>query len=189
MIQPPFGHSSLVAMPGHGHAPNFRPFAGNLPKPSGRPGNSPKMRFPIKGMTWARPSSVSWVAFSNSLRAYWLQTWPGTIREPKMETLAYNVNGQKGTTVADYSLMKTTILLLVSDPVVRSTLKETLERVGYTVLGCRRPGAGGGLVEGLYARSVDKPAPMLRACRGTMRLSICVRNAPHEGPDSWRPPG
>jgi DNA-binding response OmpR family regulator len=51
-----------------------------------------------------------------------------------METLAYNVNGQKGTTMADYSLMKTTILLLVSDPVVRSTLKETLERVGYTVL-------------------------------------------------------
>jgi DNA-binding NtrC family response regulator len=30
--------------------------------------------------------------------------------------------------------MKTTILLLVSDPVVRSILKETLEREGYTVL-------------------------------------------------------
>jgi DNA-binding response OmpR family regulator len=37
-------------------------------------------------------------------------------------------------TVVDYSLMKTTILLLVSDPVVRSILKETLEREGYTVL-------------------------------------------------------
>jgi DNA-binding NtrC family response regulator len=31
-------------------------------------------------------------------------------------------------------LMKTTILLLVSDPVVRSVLVETLEREGYTVL-------------------------------------------------------
>ncbi len=31
-------------------------------------------------------------------------------------------------------LMKTTILLLVSDPVVRSVLKETLERDGYTVV-------------------------------------------------------
>jgi DNA-binding response OmpR family regulator len=37
-------------------------------------------------------------------------------------------------TVVDYSLMKTTILLLVSDPVVRAILKETLEREGYTVL-------------------------------------------------------
>jgi len=36
--------------------------------------------------------------------------------------------------VVDNSLMKTTILLLVSDPVVRSILKETLEREGYTVL-------------------------------------------------------
>jgi CheY-like chemotaxis protein len=36
--------------------------------------------------------------------------------------------------VADPSLMKTTILLLVSDPVVRSVLKETLEREGYSVL-------------------------------------------------------
>ena len=34
----------------------------------------------------------------------------------------------------DHSLMKTTILLLVSDPVVRSILKETLEREGYTVM-------------------------------------------------------
>jgi two-component system, OmpR family, response regulator len=30
--------------------------------------------------------------------------------------------------------MKSTILLLVSDPVVRSVMKETLERAGYTVL-------------------------------------------------------
>ena len=36
--------------------------------------------------------------------------------------------------MVDYSLLKTTILLLVSDPVVRSVLKETLEREGYTVL-------------------------------------------------------
>jgi DNA-binding response OmpR family regulator len=37
-------------------------------------------------------------------------------------------------TVVDRSLMKTTILLLVSDSVVRSILKETLEREGYNVL-------------------------------------------------------
>jgi DNA-binding response OmpR family regulator len=37
-------------------------------------------------------------------------------------------------TVVDHALMKTTILLLVSDPVVRSILKETLEREGYTVM-------------------------------------------------------
>jgi DNA-binding response OmpR family regulator len=36
--------------------------------------------------------------------------------------------------VTDHSLMNTTILLLVSDPVVRSVLKETLEHEGYTVL-------------------------------------------------------
>ena len=36
--------------------------------------------------------------------------------------------------MVDHSLMKTTILLLVSDPVIRSILKETLEREGYTVL-------------------------------------------------------
>ena len=36
--------------------------------------------------------------------------------------------------MVDHSLMKTTILLLVSDSVVRSILKETLEREGYTVL-------------------------------------------------------
>jgi DNA-binding response OmpR family regulator len=37
-------------------------------------------------------------------------------------------------TLVDRSLMKTTILLLVSDPVTRSVLEETLEREGYTVL-------------------------------------------------------
>jgi DNA-binding NtrC family response regulator len=36
-------------------------------------------------------------------------------------------------TVTDHSLIKTTILLLVSDPLVRSVLKETLERAGYLV--------------------------------------------------------
>jgi DNA-binding response OmpR family regulator len=35
--------------------------------------------------------------------------------------------------VADHSLLKTTILLLVSDPLVRSVLEETLEHEGYTV--------------------------------------------------------
>ena len=34
----------------------------------------------------------------------------------------------------DSSLMKTTILLLVADPVVRSVMEETLDRAGYTVL-------------------------------------------------------
>jgi len=37
-------------------------------------------------------------------------------------------------TVVDHSLEKTTILLLVSDPIVRSVLQETLEREGYIVV-------------------------------------------------------
>jgi len=36
--------------------------------------------------------------------------------------------------VPDHSLMKTTILLLVSDPLVRSVLQDTLEHEGYTVV-------------------------------------------------------
>ena len=36
--------------------------------------------------------------------------------------------------MAYQSLMNTTILLLVSDPIVRSILKETLEHEGYTVV-------------------------------------------------------
>ena len=36
--------------------------------------------------------------------------------------------------MVDHSLLTTTILLLVSDAVVRSILKETLQREGYTVL-------------------------------------------------------
>jgi DNA-binding response OmpR family regulator len=40
----------------------------------------------------------------------------------------------QGTTVPDQSLMTTTILLLVSDPLVRSVLKDTLEHEGYTVV-------------------------------------------------------
>jgi DNA-binding response OmpR family regulator len=36
--------------------------------------------------------------------------------------------------MTDDSLMKTTILLLVSDPVVRAVLQDTLEHEGYTVL-------------------------------------------------------
>jgi DNA-binding response OmpR family regulator len=35
--------------------------------------------------------------------------------------------------VADPSLNKTSILLLVSDPIVRSVMEETLDREGYTV--------------------------------------------------------
>jgi DNA-binding response OmpR family regulator len=34
----------------------------------------------------------------------------------------------------DYPLINSTILLLVSDPVVRTVVQETLEREGYTVL-------------------------------------------------------
>ena len=34
----------------------------------------------------------------------------------------------------DHSLLTTTILLLVSDPLVRSVLQETLEHAGYTVV-------------------------------------------------------
>jgi DNA-binding NarL/FixJ family response regulator len=37
-------------------------------------------------------------------------------------------------TLVDHSLIKTTILLLVSDPMVRSVLAETLEREGYMVV-------------------------------------------------------
>ena len=43
--------------------------------------------------------------------------------------------------MVDKTLMKTTILLLVSDPIVRSVLQETLEREGYMVM------AAGGLGE------------------------------------------
>jgi DNA-binding response OmpR family regulator len=41
---------------------------------------------------------------------------------------------KRGIAVLDKSLVTTTILLLVSDPIVRSVLKDTLEREGYTVL-------------------------------------------------------
>ena len=40
----------------------------------------------------------------------------------------------QGTTAPDHSLITTTILLLVSDPLVRSVLQDTLEREGYTVV-------------------------------------------------------
>jgi DNA-binding NtrC family response regulator len=36
--------------------------------------------------------------------------------------------------VADRSIMNTTVLLLSSEPVVRSVIREILERAGYTVL-------------------------------------------------------
>ena len=44
------------------------------------------------------------------------------------------MHSARGTTVTDHSLIKTTILLLVSDPIVRSVLEDTLEREGYMVL-------------------------------------------------------
>ena len=40
----------------------------------------------------------------------------------------------QGTSAPDRSLLKTTILLLVSDPLVRSVLQDTLEHEGYTVV-------------------------------------------------------
>jgi len=40
----------------------------------------------------------------------------------------------QGATVPDHSLLTTTILLLVSDPLVRSVLQDTLEHEGYTVV-------------------------------------------------------
>jgi len=40
----------------------------------------------------------------------------------------------KGMTVTDHALITTTILLLVSDPLVRCVLEETLEQEGYMVL-------------------------------------------------------
>jgi two-component system cell cycle sensor histidine kinase/response regulator CckA len=39
----------------------------------------------------------------------------------------------QGTSVPDPTLLRTTILLLVSDPLVRSVLQDTLEHEGYTV--------------------------------------------------------
>jgi DNA-binding NtrC family response regulator len=42
----------------------------------------------------------------------------------------------KGETVAAPDPTKATILLLVSDPVVRLVLEETLEQAGYTILPC-----------------------------------------------------
>jgi two-component system, cell cycle sensor histidine kinase and response regulator CckA len=40
----------------------------------------------------------------------------------------------QGTSVPDPTLLRTTILLLVSDPLVRSVLQDTLEHGGYTVV-------------------------------------------------------
>ncbi len=54
--------------------------------------------------------------------------------------------------MADHSLLKTTILLLVSDPLVRSVLEETLEHEGYTV---RATGDIGQAVERLKESAPD----------------------------------
>jgi hypothetical protein len=56
----------------------------------------------------------------------------------------------------DHSLLKTTILLLVSDSVLLSVLAETLEREGYTVLATGDLGQAVP-VEILLAGSVDNP--------------------------------
>jgi len=50
-----------------------------------------------------------------------------------MHAVTTNRSAQ-GTTVPDHSLITTTILLLVSDPLVRSVLQDTLEHEGYTVV-------------------------------------------------------
>jgi len=78
--------------------------------------------------------------------------------------------------VVDHSLEKTTILLLVSDPVVRSILKETLEREGYTVM-----------ATGDLGRAVDRlkdcipelliTRTYVEVCRDTRQLCICARSA------------
>ena len=53
--------------------------------------------------------------------------------------------------------MNITILLLVSDPIVRSVLKETLEHEGYTVVAAGDLGHGGRPDQGLPAGSADNP--------------------------------
>jgi DNA-binding response OmpR family regulator len=48
---------------------------------------------------------------------------------------AFTTNrSEQSTGAPDPSLLKTTILLLVSDPLVRSVLQDTLEHEGYTVV-------------------------------------------------------
>ena len=48
---------------------------------------------------------------------------------------AFTTNrSEQSTWAPDPSLLKTTILLLVSDPLVRSVLQDTLEHEGYTVV-------------------------------------------------------
>ena len=47
----------------------------------------------------------------------------------------------------DYALMRTTILLLVSDPLVRTVMEETLSRAGYTVIAAGDLGSAVGRLE------------------------------------------
>jgi DNA-binding response OmpR family regulator len=58
--------------------------------------------------------------------------------------------------VTFHSSMKTTILLLVSDPLVRSVLEETLEREGYTVV-----------VSGNLGQAVD----LLKMCKPDLLIT------------------
>ena len=55
-------------------------------------------------------------------------------RQPATNNAARQHHKPHHRTVEYSPLMKSTILLLASDPVVRSVMKETLEREGYTVL-------------------------------------------------------
>jgi len=81
--------------------------------------------------------------------------------------------------VAEQLLMKTTILLLVSDPVVRSVLQETLERKD-TRSGYRRPGQA---VDRLTECTPDLliTRTYVEGLPGTKRLCICARSADNEG--------
>ena len=76
----------------------------------------------------------------------------------------------------DHSLLKTTILLLVSDSVLLSVLAETLEREGYTVLVTGDLGQAVP-VEILLAGSVDNPY-LCSELDGARRSHI----PPHEMP-------
>jgi DNA-binding response OmpR family regulator len=59
-------------------------------------------------------------------------------------------------TVADHTLMNATILLLASDPVVRSVLADILEREGYVVMPC-----------GDLGQAVDR----LKTCRPNLLIT------------------
>lgn len=69
--------------------------------------------------------------------------------------------------MVDKTLMKTTILLLVFDPIVRSVLQETLEREGYMVV------ATGGLGEAVDR--LKESTPDLLITRTYVQAAIYLR--------------